>query len=159
MLVRSSVVTERIGNPDTLFLSRSTGENGWQPQAGTHPSIFKLSDESALDVGPSDLVTSGLSNPGVTGLGDRHSALPMQAFSVGLSRSSRDDGKLFAGEVGGICSLPLCARITGELTRLGYSRQTSLPTIYWINCWKFGCLLRFLLLLLFLRSDLSNANR
>ncbi len=119
---------ERIGNPDTLFLSRSTGENGWQPQAGTHPSILKLSDESALDVGPSDLVTSGLSNPGVTGLGDRHSALPMQVFSVGLSRSSRDDGEPFAGEVSTLTGIIFddCVLDDGESTFTTSHEQVSL---------------------------------
>ena len=47
----------------------------------------------------------GLSNPGVTGLGDRHSALPLKAFSVGLSRNLRDDGEPFAGEMSNLTGI------------------------------------------------------
>ncbi len=50
-----------------------------KPQEGTLPSIRQHAVGSALDVGPSDLlgVEVGLSNPGVTGLGERHPALPL----------------------------------------------------------------------------------
>ena len=66
-----------IGNPDTHLFSQQTGENGWvKPQEGTLPSIRQHAVGSALDVGPSDSLGAevGLSNPGVTGLGERHPA-------------------------------------------------------------------------------------
>ncbi len=50
-----------IGSPDISLLTPSTGENEWvQPQEGSHLSIRPHADESALDVGPSDLVGAGV---------------------------------------------------------------------------------------------------
>ena len=49
---------------------------------------------SALDVGPSDSLGAevGLSNPGVTGLGERHPALPLHN-EVGQVRRFIEDGE------------------------------------------------------------------
>ncbi len=82
-------------------------------------------------------MTSGLSNPDVTGLGDRHSALPMQAFSVGLSRSSRDDDEPFAGEVSTLTGILFddCVLDDGESTfapsheQVTAKRQTLPPVL------------------------------
>ena len=85
-----------IGNPDTHLFSQQTGENGWvKPQEGTLPSIRQHAVGSALDVGPSDSLGAevGLSNPGVTGLGERHPALPLHN-EVGQVRRFIEDGEL-----------------------------------------------------------------
>ena len=84
-----------IGNPDTHLFSQPTGENGWvKPQEGTHLSIRQHASGSALDVGPSDSLGAevGLSNPGVTGLGERHPALPLHN-EVGQVRMFIEDGE------------------------------------------------------------------
>ena len=82
-------------NPDIHFFSQQTGENGWvKSQEETHLSLRQHADGSALDVGPSDSLGAevGLSNPGVTGLGERHPALPLHN-EVGQVRRSIEDGE------------------------------------------------------------------
>ena len=65
-----------------------------KPQEGTLPSIRQHAVGSALDVGPSDSLGAevGLSNPGVTGLGERHPALPLHN-EVGQVRKFIEDGE------------------------------------------------------------------
>jgi hypothetical protein len=106
-----------IDNPDTHQISELTGENGWvKPQEGTHLSIQPHADESALDSGPSDSLGAevGLSNPGVTGLGERHPALPLHD-EVGPSRMLMgDDASVDVGNQGtGDKSLPTVVKIKG----------------------------------------------
>ena len=62
-------------------------------QEGTLLSIRQHADGSALDVGPSDSLGAevGLSNPGVTGLGERHPALPLHN-EVGQVRKFIEEG-------------------------------------------------------------------
>jgi hypothetical protein len=72
-----------------------------KPQEGTHLTIRQHADGSALDVGPSDSLGAevGLSNPGVTGLGERHPALPLHN-KVGQLRSRLKTGSQLTQEIG-----------------------------------------------------------
>jgi hypothetical protein len=66
-----------------------------------HLIIQPHADDSALDSGPSDSLGAevGLSNPGITGLGKRHPALPLHD-DIGPLRNLMGDGESVDDEIG-----------------------------------------------------------
>ncbi len=77
-----------IDNLDRQFISHQTGENGWvQPQDGLHPIIRPNAVESALDIGPSDLLGADL---GLSTVCKGTPALPLHD-DVGPTRITMDD--------------------------------------------------------------------